>query len=129
MLLDNYKKKNFFVNGAVQTWNSGIILWINKLHSFWIPFITWCKEWQMHLNTDTCEVMYVDKKVPTRSYYILDSADRLKILGLTTIEKDLGIMISNDLKPRAQIHRASLKANLILALLINTFVSKKPLLW
>ena len=90
---------------------------------------TWCKEWRMHLNTDKCKVMHIGKKVPPRSYHILDSADQQKTLGSTTVEKDLGIMISNDLKPRAQVQKASSKANSMLALLKNTFFSREPLLW
>ena len=54
---------------------------------------------------------HVGKKVSTRPYYILDLAGQPKTLELTSVEKNLSIMISNNLKPRAQVQKASSKAN------------------
>ena len=34
-----------------------------------------------------------------------------------------------DLKPRSQVHKAESRANMVLALLRNTFVSRDPILW
>ena len=38
-------------------------------------------------------------------------------------------MVSHDLKPLNQVQKAASKANLVLFLLRNTFVSRDPILW
>ena len=48
-------------------------------------------------------------------YSILDSAKRSRVLKLNTEEKDLGMMIRNELKPRPKAQSASSKANMVLA--------------
>ena len=90
---------------------------------------TWCKEWRMQLSADKFKVMHIGKKVTSFPYSIQDSASRSQALEIKTVEKELGIMISNDLKPRSQVQKASSKANAMLAVLKNTFVSRNPSLW
>ena len=86
----------------------------------------WCKEWRMQLNADKFKVMHIRKKVTSHPYSIQNSASRSQALEITTPEKDLGIMISNDLKPRSQVQKASSKVNMMLAVLKSTFVYRDP---
>ena len=90
---------------------------------------TWLKEWRMKLNADKCKVMHIGKKVTSHPYSIRDSTSRSQTLEITTVEKNLGIMISNDLKPRFQVQKASSKANAMLAVLKDTFVTRDQSLW
>ena len=55
--------------------------------------------------------------------------EEIQQLEETEEEKYLGISITHDLKPRSQVQKAVSKANMVLALLRNTFVSRDPLLW
>ena len=80
-------------------------------------------------NAGKCKVMHIGKKVTSHPYSIQDSTSRYQALEITTVKKDLGIMISNDLEHRSQVQKASSKANAMLAVLKNTFVSRDPSLW
>ena len=80
----------------------------------------WCDKWSMRLNTSKCKVMHMGKDNPRLKYSIMDQDQRIP-LETTRIEKDLGIMISEDGSYSAQVTRALSKANTILGRLLNTF--------
>ena len=90
---------------------------------------TRCNDCRMHLNVGKFKVMHIRKKVTSSPYSIPDSMGQYQVLESTTLEKNLYTMISNDLKPRSQVHKVASKANKMLVLLKNTFVSKNPSLW
>ena len=46
-----------------------------------------------------------------------------------SIERDLGIMISNDLKPTEQVNKAAAKGNSLLGLFKNVFVTRDQSTW
>ena len=90
----------------------------------------WCNEWHMHLNIAKCKIMRIGKRTNFSGYTIFDTTQNLRQqLQITTLERDLGIFISNDLKPTQQVQKAASKANMVLAMLRNTFVTKDPNLW
>ena len=90
----------------------------------------WCEEWLMFLNTEKCKVMKVGKRTPMMRYTINDRCTGApRQLEETNEERDLGILITRDLKPRSQVHKAASRANMVLALLRNIFVSRDPILW
>ena len=63
-------------------------------------------------------------------YTIIDPSNGLsQFLETSDSERDLGVIISHDLKPKNQVQKAASKANDFLGLLRNTFVSKDPLIW
>ena len=53
--------------------------------------------------------MHIGKKASSQPYSIQDSASRSQALEITMVEKDLGIMISNDLKPKSYVQKTSSK--------------------
>ena len=57
----------------------------------------WSEDWQMQFNVDKCKVMHFGKHNPEFKYIMANTQ-------LVTVheEKDLGILISDDLKPSAQ---------------------------
>ena len=61
--------------------------------------------------------------------YTLPNGNERIILGKTTIQKDLGVYISNDLKWTSQCSRAAAQANSALGRLKKAFISKDLYLW
>ena len=53
--------------------------------------------------------------------YVAPSENSIHELGTTTAERDLGVIISTDLKASKQVKAAANKANRMLGLLLNTF--------
>ena len=49
----------------------------------------------MCLNRSKCKIMHFGNKNPGRKYYI-DSENERVVLGVTDVEKDLGVIIANN---------------------------------
>ena len=77
--------------------------------------LKWSEEWQMLFNTSKCKVMQVGKPSFQRQYYMKDEQ-----LEVVCYEKDLGVLISNDLKVSQQCQQAYNKASKILGLVNRT---------
>jgi hypothetical protein len=94
----------------------------------------WTMAWQMQLNVKKCKVMHISTSTSGPSDYFMNEIDdngtvnRIK-LEITTSERDLGVEISNVLKPSNQANKAAAKANNILSSLKNSFVSRDSLVW
>ena len=82
---------------------------------------TWSNEWQMQFNIDKCKVMHIGKKNPLCKYKMNGSK-----LEEVTIEKDLGVYISNDAKPSVQCQQSYLKANRMLGFVKRNIISRNP---
>jgi ribonuclease P/MRP protein subunit RPP40 len=80
---------------------------------------TWSKLWQMEFNTSKCKVMHLGKN-NCKEVYKLDGV----ILDEVREERDLGIIISDNLKVGEQCAKAAKKGNQILGLISRTFVSR-----
>jgi len=72
----------------------------------------WSEEWQMLFNFDKCKVMHIGKENQNLSYY-MDG----KQLEDVNQEKDLGIIITDDLKPSAHCTQNYTKANRMLGMI------------
>jgi ribonucleases P/MRP protein subunit RPP40 len=77
---------------------------------------SWCKTWLMHLNEDKCKIMHIGKRNAKNNYYINN-----RPVKETSCERDLGILISNDLKWHQQVSAVVSKANRMLGVLVKTF--------
>ena len=69
----------------------------------------WSVDWQMNFNTDKCKVLQIGK-TNTNVKYKLGNTE----IENSVCEKDLGVFVSNDLKPRKQCISVRNKANRIL---------------
>ncbi len=78
--------------------------------------VKWSEEWLIKFNESKCKVMYFGKQNPKQQYVMNNT-----ILTETTIEKDLGIYISNNLEWDHHINTAIGKANKKLGLIKNSF--------
>jgi len=63
--------------------------------------VEWADKWQMQFNVSKCKVMHVGNKNPRHLYYM--SSNGLKSVE---VEKDLGIMITSDMKCSQQCEYA-----------------------
>ena len=66
----------------------------------------WTKNWLLRFNAGKCSVLRIRPKIP-HTYYI----DGLKINHKEVSQKDLGITVSNNLKPTKRVSNTCNKAN------------------
>ena len=79
----------------------------------------WADKWLLPFNVVKCKVMHCGRT--NNGYkYALDGVE----LESVDEEKDLGVLISKDMKVAAQCHSAALKANRVLGMIKRTFVSR-----
>ena len=76
----------------------------------------WAGMWRMQFNVDKCKVMHVGRR-NLRVTYTMDGRE----LEVTDVEKDLGVLVSDNLKPSAQCAKAAKKANAVLGQILRAF--------
>ena len=76
----------------------------------------WADKWAMEFNIEKCKVMHIGAKNPGYEYFM--KGNKLKE---TTWEKDLGVVIENNLKPTMQCEKAAKKANSVLGQITRSF--------
>ena len=76
----------------------------------------WCAEWGMLFNVDKCKIMHYGKKNPGFIYHING-----QLLEVCDTYKDLGVIISKDLKVAQHIESCIAKANIKLGMIKRTF--------
>ena len=69
----------------------------------------WAEKWQMEFNVGKCSVMSVGRSNPLHNYSLNNSP-----LARSRCERDLGVLVSSDLRPRAQCVQARNRANRVL---------------
>ena len=67
--------------------------------------VEWTETWMMQFNEKKCKVLHMGRKNP-RYDYIINS----RVLEKTEDERDLGVIISSNLKPAAKCNKADKKA-------------------
>ena len=81
--------------------------------------VKWSEKWQMSFHPDKCKVLHLGYNNQKNKYYIKD-AEIKKVKE----EKDLGVLISEDLKPKKQIANIVKKANRLLGMISRTLTCK-----
>ena len=82
----------------------------------------WAKTWQMSFNYDKCKVMHFGKKNKENMYTMeLGLGKQPHIIEKSLVERDLGLMVSSDLKWVNQVEKATKAAKAIVAQLRNSF--------
>ena len=81
--------------------------------------LDWSEEWQMEFNVEKCKVMHFGKSNSKSNYTIGNST-----LQVVTYEKDLGVIVQDDLKVSMQCSEVVKKANKILGMIKRTFTSR-----
>ena len=80
----------------------------------------WSKIWQLKFNVDKCKIMHLGRKNPRAEYKISDT-----VLTSVSEERDLGVIISDDLKVGRQCHRAAGNASRMLGCIGRGINSRK----
>ena len=76
----------------------------------------WSAKWLLEFNPDKCSTMHIGHRNPNVTYE-LNGVE----LKSTDMEKDLGVFITNDLKPAKHIGMVTSKANRIVGLIKRNF--------
>lgn len=76
----------------------------------------WSNVWQMPFNTDKCHVLHVGRANPKSNYVLCGEA-----ITERSVEKDLGVLVTNDLKFSKQCLAAESKAQKILGYVRRQF--------
>ena len=78
--------------------------------------VTWSNEWSIKFNEDKCKIMHIGKTNPQFKYKMNEHT-----LQQTTVERDLGVIISNDLNWEQHVTSATNKANRKLGMIKHAF--------
>ena len=81
----------------------------------------WAEIWQMDFNTKKCKIMHCGSTNPQYNYCMNGYAPAGTVLQVVEEEKDIGVIVSNSLKPAAQCAKAAKKANGILGQMARSF--------
>ena len=94
-----------------------------------VSICEWMEKWLLSLNVEKCKVMHNGKKNLRYEYSMIDKNGDMKLLTSSECERDLEIIVSNDLKWSLQVRNVVGKANKVLGMLKKTFVSRDIELW
>ena len=81
--------------------------------------IKWTDKWLVKFNIKKCKVMHLGHKLNTQYYMKEEGA--ILTLATTEEERDLGVIISSNLKPSAQCLKAANKAMSVLGMVKRNF--------
>jgi len=79
---------------------------VKELEEDLVKLENWSDKWQMTFNSSKCKVMHMGRNNPSSEYSIQGEA-----MAAVDQERDLGVIISKDLKPSKQCAEAVKKAN------------------
>jgi hypothetical protein len=76
----------------------------------------WSAKWGMEFNTSKCHVMHVGRNNPLHTYTMGGQQ-----LAVSSSEKDVGVIVSDNLKPSEQCRKAAATANAVLSQIQRAF--------
>ena len=76
----------------------------------------WSEKWLLLFNEEKCATMHIGSKNLQTDYSLNN-----KIIRKTEVEKDLGIMVSQDLKPSKHVEMIAAKANRVVGVIKRNF--------
>ena len=79
----------------------------------------WSSIWQLKFNAAKCKVMHVGHTLETS--YFLEVDDNKKQLAEITEERDLGVIVTNDLKPARQCVKPAARAMSVIGMIGRQF--------
>ena len=91
----------------------------NKMQIDLTSLENWSKQWQLPFNASKCKVIHLGRKNPNRTYDLNDV-----ILEVSDHEKDLGVIIDDNLKFRTHAAAAIKKANRTLGIIKKSYTSR-----
>ena len=93
--------------------------------------VEWSHTWLMKFNIAKCKVMHVGrgKKKSSQEYTMSNEQGTRKTLEITRVERDLGVLVSDNLKFGPQCKAAAAKAMWKFGVLKKVFSSRSRRLW
>ena len=91
--------------------------------------VEWADKWQMKFNADKCKVIHFGRNNIRHKYVMGGYAPAGVVLEEVKVEKDVGVMVSEDLKPSIQCSQAAKKANSILGRMARSFSYRDSVVW
>ena len=91
--------------------------------------LEWADKWQMDFNALKCKVVHFGRTNPRYSYVMGGYAPGGKVLESVEVQKDIGVMIHQSLKPSFQCAKAAKKANSILGQMARSFHYRDRTTW
>ena len=92
---------------------------VNALRDDLRNLFSWSEDWLMMFNIEKCKVMHIGNK-NVKCQYSMGG----QFLQVVTEEKDLGVIITDDLKVSKQCAKAAATANRVLGMIYRTFTYK-----
>ena len=89
----------------------------------------WADKWQMEFNSTKCKILHTGRNNPRYSYTMNGYAPAGTVLDPSDMEKDLGVLIHNSLKPSEQCAAAVKKANMVLGQMVRSFTYRHKDTW
>ena len=80
----------------------------------------WAQLWQLSFNASKCKVMHIGTKNQKRKYYMMQDGNKVEI-ETTTLEKDIGVHVDDELKFDQHIEIKCKQANKILGMIRRAF--------
>ena len=93
--------------------------------------VEWSHRWALPFNVAKCKVMHFGRPVGKSFFeYSMANPDGTRaVLETTSVERDLGVQVSNDLKLRKQVEAAAARANSEIGRLKKSFRSRSCVVW
>jgi len=85
--------------------------------------VQWTDKWLLHFNSTKCKVIHMGKNNPNFEYFMNDGVT-VRLLESVQCERDLGVIVDEDLSFEDQINDVVKRANRISGLLIRTITYK-----
>ena len=89
----------------------------------------WADKWQMEFNAGKCKVIHFGRNNVRHNYTMGGHAPAGIVLENVKYEKDVGVIISEDLKPSLQCSTAAKKENAILGRMARSFSYRDKVVW
>ena len=90
----------------------------------------WARTWLMSYSVEKCKVMHIGRLSKSTQVYTMKDSDGIdRALETTSVERDLGVLVSDDLKLGAQCRAAAANAKWKLAAFKKVFISRSQRLW
>ena len=99
-----------------------------KLQNSIDALFRWTQDWQLHFNESKCKILHIGENNPKYTYYIGEGTNRREI-DTTVVEKDLGVLVDNNLNFEDHIDYIIKRASSKKAQILRNFTyrSKKVL--
>uniref|UniRef100_A0A8C5QYE7 Reverse transcriptase domain-containing protein n=1 Tax=Leptobrachium leishanense TaxID=445787 RepID=A0A8C5QYE7_9ANUR len=111
---------NIFISDIAEGINGKVCLFADDTKIVGAVAIEWSELWQLSFNVDECKIMHLGRKNPRAKYRIFDT-----VLTSTSEERDLGVIISEDLRVSSQCNRAAGNASRMLGCVGRGIRSRK----